>query len=60
MKTLIKTSSRKFQYHLQSNHLGSNLYLLPAFRVNNWMPKYPFYHVSFVWWKWELGLWWCQ
>jgi len=38
--------------------LPTRLCIFPTVIVNNWMPRYPFYHASFVWlcWTWDVWL----
>lgn len=54
MSIKLKSKNREFRTELAAGRL----HLLPTIRVNNWIPHYPFYHVSFLWLRWTWNVWW--
>ena len=56
LKSRKRTLKTEWRNHMRT--LGTDLHILPTIRVNNWLPHYPFYHVSFVWLCWTWDVWW--
>lgn len=56
LKSLDRTLQIGWRNHMRRWPTG--LHLLPTARVENWLPKSPFYHVSFAWLCWTLDVWW--
>ena len=55
-KSRNRTLKTEWRNHMRV--LPTGLHILPAICVNNWMPSYPFYHVSFLWLCWTWDVWW--
>lgn len=49
---------KRFSRTLKVGIGRERIHLLPTVRNNNWLPHYPFYHISVIWLNRSVEIWW--
>lgn len=60
MKLMQWKLPRNRELRIQARLEPCRIYLLPGLRVNNWLPRYPFFHLSLVALVWAVDIWWMR